>query len=161
MFNFKHGHRASPLGSPERRAYDAWRNLRRRCSSPKVPNFADYGGRGILFDPAWNDYRVFIEDMGLPPPHCSIERKDNNGPYQKENCIWAPREVQCNNKRNNRIIEFGGERKTLAQWARHLGLKPATILSRIDRDNWPLERALTPGKFHRHGKFTPVTLTLA
>jgi hypothetical protein len=154
MFNFKHGHRAAPSGSPERRAYDAWRNLRRRCTGERVPNFKDYGGRGIGFDYKWSSYEAFLGDMGLPPKGYSIERIDNNGPYCKSNCKWATRVVQNRNKRNNKYIEFNGQSKTVGEWAEDLGLSAGTLLYRFRR-GWTVERSMVAGKFHRFGKFTP------
>jgi hypothetical protein len=42
-----------------------------------------------------------------------------------------------------RIIEYDGQRLTIAQWARRLGIKPATLKSRLRI--MPLAKALKPG----------------
>jgi hypothetical protein len=97
--------------------------------------------------------------MGLPPVGHSIEKKDNKGPYCKENCKWATRVEQNVNKRNNRYIEFNGERKTVSQWGYERGIRPLTLRKRLEL-GWSVDRAMAKGRFHRFGKFEPaMTIT--
>jgi hypothetical protein len=42
-----------------------------------------------------------------------------------------------------KLIEFGGRKMSVADWARWLGIKPSTLSYRIRR-GWSLERALKP-----------------
>lgn len=77
-----------------------WVNLRQRCNNPNVANWEDYGGRGITYDPRWDEWSEFRADMGPHPgPGFSIDRRNNDGPYNKENCFWATRKKQNNNRR--------------------------------------------------------------
>jgi len=89
--------------------------------------------------------------MGLPGNGECLDRKDNDGDYCKDNCRWATRKEQNRNKRNNRFIEFNGERKALACWAEELGINVGTLRSRLD-NGWPLERALVAGTYNRRGE---------
>jgi hypothetical protein len=84
----------------------------------------------------------FLADMGERPAGTSIERIDNNGDYEPNNCKWATRKEQGNNKRSNRRIEFNGETLTLSQWSRKIGVKPATLGFRL-RSGWPMSRAMS------------------
>jgi hypothetical protein len=72
----------------------------------------------------------------------SIERKDNNAGYSLENCRWANKKEQNNNRRNNRIIEVDNERKTLQEWADETGINRETITRRIDDLHWSVKDTL-------------------
>jgi hypothetical protein len=77
--------------------------MRKRCRSPNNKGYKYYGGRGIKCCERWDDYLLFIEDMGRCPPGYGIERRDVNGDYEPSNCSWEPLSVQSENRRN--VIE--------------------------------------------------------
>lgn len=131
----RHGHK--PVTGPSR-AYLAWSNMKRRCRNP---NFANYGGRGIAYDPRWESFDAFLDDMGAPPQGASLDRINNDGPYSVINCRWATRREQNANRRNTLIIEHAGRRQTLGDWSRETGVRYMTLLSRLNR-GWPVERVL-------------------
>ncbi len=135
--HFKKGSNKSlKHGLSHTKIYYVWQAMRRRCIETKNKDYSHYGGRGIVFDSRWNDFAVFLKEMkdtyreGL-----ELDRIDNNGNYSKENCRWADRTTQTNNSRNNHYLEFQGERLTLAQWSRKLGINYSTIRARCQRGN--------------------------
>jgi hypothetical protein len=143
--NYKHGCAlmdGRDKNNPQWRAHYIWLSMKARCENPKHRSYADYGARGISFDPAWTDFRIFYADMGDPPPGLTIERIDNEGNYCKENCRWATRTDQNRNKRNNRYLEFRGERRLTRDWANILGVKPRLIRVRLNR-GWSVDRTLS------------------
>lgn len=136
----KHGYSCRKKKHP---LYQVWTDMRARCLSPKCHAFKWYGGRGIKIDPAWDDFAVFLLDM-MPSWQMglTLERKDNNGDYSSQNCIWASRKQQALNRRDNRRITVRGVTKTITDWARSLGGNNALVHHRLEL-GWSLEKALT------------------
>lgn len=132
---------AAKHGMHQTRTYRIWAGMRQRCTNPNAQKAHLYCGAGITVDERWNDFSSFIEDMGEAPAGMSIDRIDGTRGYSKANCRWATPVQQANNMRTNKVIEFNGQRKTLAEWARSLGIKANTLNCRLRR-GWPIERAL-------------------
>lgn len=136
--------------------YDTWTSMIQRCTNPKNDRFSDYGGRGITVCDEWLNIENFYKDMGDKPKGMSLDRKDNDKGYCKENCRWATPKEQQNNMRSNVNIMYNGKIQTLSQWARELNIRVGTLNSRIFRDKWSIERAFTEPVNH-HNK-TVVTI---
>lgn len=86
------------------RTHRIWKNIKTRCTNKNVVSYADYGGRGITFDPRWDSFATFLADMGEAPANGSIDRIDNDKGYSPANCRWATRLEQARNKQNTRLI---------------------------------------------------------
>ena len=80
----------------------------RRCYNPVDAAYRYYGGRGITVDPEWHHFRNFARDMGIPPDlSLTLERKDNDQGYSKENCVWATRSQQALNRQTFKTNSSG------------------------------------------------------
>lgn len=134
----KHGHSRTL-------EYRSWAGMIRRCTNPENKSYPNYGGRGITVCDRWrNSLETFLEDMGpAPSPSHTIERVDNNGDYCPENCIWATRDVQANNKRNVPLIEHCGGWRTLSDLAQASGVQKGTLRARIQRSGWDVDQAMS------------------
>lgn len=106
------------------RAYSSWYNMIARCTRESWPQFKDWGERGITFDPRWRDFPAFLADMGERPPGMTLERKDNNGPYCRENCVWVTQHQQM---MNTRVFKLTPDVVAEIKRLRATGLTMATI----------------------------------
>ena len=140
-YNVKHGEGHSRL-------YMVWVGMKTRCFNKNVPNYSDYGGRGITVCDEWMDFETFRKwsvengyDYNAPPHECTLDRINVNGNYEPDNCRWANALTQSNNKRNNKIVSYKGEEHTVAEWAKIKGIRIATLWRRLD-SGWPVEKAM-------------------
>lgn len=131
-----------------------------RCYSPKHKCYHNYGGRGIKVCDEWignggldNFYNWAISagftgeknEKGYNVQQ--IDRIDNCKGYSPENCRWATKLEQANNTKTNLIVEYRGEKDSLANWCRKLNLPYMAVFLRIHRRKWGIERAFeTPIK---------------
>lgn len=122
--------------------------MKQRCTNPRHRQFKHYGGRGISLDPKWRTFVGFYEDMGDAPLGRDIDRIDNNAGYCKANCRWTTRQENENNKRNNVVVEYRGERFTVAQLARRVGSTHDFIYKRLQR-GWSVDRAVETPSLRR------------
>lgn len=131
-------------GQSNSRLYKIWRNMVRRTTDPNFPDYPNYGGRGITVCQEWREsFEAFARDMG--PTHrndLTLDRIDNEGSYEPDNCRWATAIEQARNKRSNRLITFDGKTMPVSAWAEHTGISGPAIRYRL-HNGWPVERALT------------------
>lgn len=94
-------------GKTYTRLYSTWCKMKGRCTNPKLKVFKYYGGRGITIYEEWFKFEKFYE-WALSNGYndtLTIERKDNNGNYEPENCCWIPQSEQTKNRTNTVYIE--------------------------------------------------------
>lgn len=107
-------------GLTDTEIHTRWCSMKSRCTNPNTKRWEDYGGRGISVCAEWmNSFEAF-RDWALANgyrPGLQIDRRDNDGNYEPDNCRWVTRTVNARNTRTNNVVEAFGERKTMAEWS--------------------------------------------
>lgn len=141
--------------------YDVWQNMKQRCQVPAHKQYSNYGGRGIKVADDWQTFEGFYKDMGNRPfEGAMLERVDNDGPYSRENCVWADSKAKNNNKRNTVLWEYKGKKLRLAELVELSGLDRNVLSKRLYRSGWSVERTVeTPITPHceRHNSLPSTT----
>lgn len=122
--------------------YQCWNAMLARCTNSNDSSYKDYGGRGIIVCKEWYKFENFYSDMGERPEGLSLERIDNNGNYEPNNCRWATRIEQQNNRRSNLILTLNGESHNITEWANKLKVNENSLRSRLSY-GWTIEETLT------------------
>ena len=136
--HFVHGH----AGNTKSPTYLTWRGMKTRCTNPQNASYKNYGAKGISYCERWETFELFLDDMGERPEGMTLDRKDRSKDYSPENCRWATRKQQSQDRSITVWIEHDGRRMCLSDWATETGLKLTTIKYRLDA-GWAIERALT------------------
>lgn len=124
------------------RAINSYNAMKGRCREHH-PNYKHYGGRGITICDRWlESFDNFLDDMGLPPSQQhTLDRIDNDGNYEPDNCRWVTVAVQARNRNANHMIQIGKSINTVTDWSRITGVPRSTILKRLS-NGWKPEDAI-------------------
>ena len=135
---FKHGQNNTKL-------YQSWECMKGRCNNPHNIGYSNYGGRGIQVCDEWDDFVQFMEwanangyEEGL-----TLDRIDVNGNYCPENCRFATRKEQANNRRTCIMITYLDETHSLKDWCRILNLPYSVIQTRMYKLKWDFQTAIS------------------
>lgn len=110
------------------RVHQIWQAMRARCSRPDPRRSLDYKTRGITVCERWmTSFESFLEDMGVPGDHQSIDRIDNDGNYEPGNCRWATASEQAINKTNTRKVLVNGVEVAVHKAAKEAGISKSAI----------------------------------
>lgn len=131
--------------------YHGWWSMMQRCYNPEHHNYSRYGGRGIDVCKDWHDPAVFCSWAtsvnGEARNGLSLDRIDNDKGYSPENCRWATAAEQSDNRRNTVMVDFHGERVSLAKLSREKGMNPTVVSCRVFQLGWDIETALNTPVF--------------
>lgn len=117
--------------------YWVWNAILNRClRTADTPHYSD---RGITVCDNWLSFDAFFADMGSRPSEKhSIERKNVNLGYSKDNCTWATAKQQIRNRTNTRFVEIDGVTRPLGEWVEMAGV-PYYKISNMMRTKSPAD----------------------
>lgn len=89
-------------GLSHTRLYRIYCGMKNRCLNPSASDYSYYGGRGITICKEWIDDFTNFYNWAIANEYddkLSIDRKDNEGNYEPNNCRWATDSEQMINRR--------------------------------------------------------------
>jgi hypothetical protein len=115
--------------------YEIWSDMKKRCTNKKHNRYDRYGGRGISVCAKWaEDFTTFYADMGpRPSKDHQIDRINNDGNYEPQNCRWATRRENMLNTGRAMFAEYQGKNVCLKDLAILTGVKYGTLYYRYKR----------------------------
>lgn len=137
--------RRSIAPAHSKKIHNAYYAMVKRCYKESDSRYKTYGGRGITVCDRWlgkDGLTHFIEDMGEPAEHLSIDRIDNDKNYSPENCQWIPKALQARNKTTTRYYELDGKKMLLGDIAKEYGIERLTLYRRMKVGGMSLEDAV-------------------
>lgn len=134
---FRHGHSVRKEVIKE---YSFWIRMKALCQNKDSQRYPGVGGKGIKVCAKWDEsFEAFIADVGMAPsPDHEMLRIDKTKDYCPENCQWATKLERATKDEARCFFEMNGETKTVADWARTLGIKYHCLWRRIKDDRDPL-----------------------
>ena len=95
------------------RLYTIWKNMCERCYNLSNKHYINYGGNNITIYDKWkNDFLSFYNwslENGYQDD-LTIDRINNNGNYEPNNCRWVDRQIQSRNTRRIQVNNTTGYR---------------------------------------------------
>jgi hypothetical protein len=116
--------RADYHGMYNTKFYNSWRSMVTRCrGTGGGDSKRKYKDKGITVCDKWLKFKGFYEDMYPSYVHgLTIDRKENDKGYYKENCRWATPMQQANNTGVAIKIEYHGKKMTIREWSEEIGV---------------------------------------
>lgn len=127
------------------RLYTIYTQMKQRCYNPNRREYKNYGGRGIGVCSEWLSGFDVFSNWAYSNGYCdnlTLDRINNNGNYEPNNCRWVSMKAQSNNKRGNIIVAYNGEEMTLSECADKYGVDYHTLYVRTQQLGWDLEKAI-------------------
>lgn len=124
--------------------YNTWASIKTRTTNPNCKSFRLYGGKGVTMCNEWAEsFSRFVSDMGpKPSPAHTVDRIDGRLGYTPTNCRWATTAEQARNQASNILVEYGGRRVILTDFAAIVGVNYFSLYHRmIQKNQSPQEAA--------------------
>jgi len=128
-----HGHY---VGDKASSTYTTWKSMLERVDGK-------YAELGIEVCERWRSFENFLADMGERPSGKTLDREDNSGNYEPNNCRWATPKQQARNRQNTLLVEYQDEEIPLAEACEIAGAEYNKVWRRYRKFGWTLDRALS------------------
>lgn len=109
--------------------YRKWASMKTRTKNSHYFVYRMY--KDINVSERWLSYKNFKEDMyesylthlaKYGQKDTTLDRIDSSGNYCLENCRWATRQIQSNNRCNIKQYQAFEKKQSISDWAREIGV---------------------------------------
>ena len=126
-----------------------WRAIRERCYDEKHISYKWYGAKGVTVCEEWRNNFMSFYNWAICNGYKNgllIDRIKNELGYSPNNCKWSTPLESSRNTTANRLIEYNGEIKCVAEWAEILNIPRSRLSDRLNKLNWSINDAFTKTK---------------
>lgn len=96
------GERRKKHNLSKTKLYNVWSHMKSRCYNVNNKAYKDYGERGISTCNEWKDDFIVFYNWAIKNGYkesLTIDRENNDGNYEPDNCRWITRAEQNKNRR--------------------------------------------------------------
>jgi hypothetical protein len=128
------------------RLYYIWCDIKNRCTNQNLECYKNYGGRGIEVCNEWKNNFLNFYNWAMQNDYqknLTIDRINNDGNYEPNNCRWVTMQKQSYNRRDSYMITINNKTKCLAEWCKIYKIPYLTVYMRITKRGMKPYDALT------------------
>jgi len=128
--------------------YESYRGARYRCKNEAHEAYHRYGGRGIMFLLTEEEMnKLWIRDNAVKMEQPSIDRVDNDGNYEYENCRFIERGDNSRRGKYKKVMQLSLKSKVIAFYDSMSEASSSTGISRSNIGQVTLGKRKTAGGF--------------
>ena len=132
-------------GMTNTKLFNIWQSMKQRCNDKNSDKYCFYGERNIKVCDEWMNNFMNFYNWAINNGYkntLTIDRIDVNGNYEPSNCRWVDMKTQANNKRNNRFVDYKGQKYTIAELSEKFNINYSCLFYRI-QNGWDIEKAVS------------------
>lgn len=126
-------HNRETHGLRHHKFYKRWDSMMQRCYNPKHGSYKDYGARGIVVSDEFKyceAYICYLENLPGYIEGLQVDRRDNNGNYERGNLKWS---TVTDNNLNKRVRKDSSTNYTGVSELRYGKFRASLVINRIQK----------------------------
>jgi hypothetical protein len=120
--------------------------MKERCYNKNSENYLNYGGKGVTVCKEWRENFKSYHDWAIANgwrKGLNIDKDKSGGNiYSPETCEVMTSKENQNNRRDNIVVNYKGERLTLKQAADKYNVKYSVVWARYVELGWDIKESI-------------------
>lgn len=129
-----------------------WAGMKARCYNVNNGAYHNYGGNGVTVCEEWIKFKPFFKwalengwKPGLQIDKDKLSPQRNGKIYSPEYCCFLSQKENQNNRRNNVMVEYNGQLKTVSEWSEEKGIEYFLLHNRVEM-GWQGDKLFSPAR---------------